>query len=168
MEWGREGRTWRGGFRKKQVQQVCPVTESITPRKPTYPRAHPDQPWEAAPVTTRFLDPDAGRQAAKRRAPTCMWTRTHTVACASLGDSASVCVEICKRGDPWVYVSTHSEVAYASPGTGDHGVRWEHHCPEQGASGQSLRLLTGFRDSSFQGSSRSSCFWRHPGANSDG
>ena len=52
---------------------------------------------------------------------------------------------------------THSEVAYASPGTGDHGVRGEHHCPEQGASGQSLRLLTGFSDSSFQRSSRSSC-----------
>lgn len=40
--------------------------------------------------------------------------------------------------------------------------------PSKGRGDKSLRLWSGFNASSFQGSTRSSCFWRHPGANSDG
>lgn len=40
--------------------------------------------------------------------------------------------------------------------------------PSKGRVDKSLRLWSAFNASPFQGSTRSSCFWRHPGANSAG
>lgn len=115
-----------------------------------------------------------GRQVAK--------SRTHACVCMSCEpactqqpvhpqcDSASVRAEICEPGGALMCVRVHAwrSQALCGVGVGSSGVRGRRHFPERGASGQSLRLWTGFNDSSFQGSSRSSCFWRHPGANSDG
>lgn len=61
----------------------------------------------------------------------------------------------CMRKDPWF------------EGGGD-GLAGDPAFPQQGASGQSLRLWSGFNASPFQGSSGSSCSWRHPGADSAG
>lgn len=47
-------------------------------------------------------------------------------------------------------VSTGAGVAYASPGTGDIRILGGHHCPEQGASGQSLNFGLASSDSSFR------------------
>ena len=52
----------------------------------------------------------------------------------------------------------------------DEGQRWRAgegvRFLEQGVSGGFLRLWSSFNALPFQGSSRSSCFWRHPGSDS--
>lgn len=74
-----------------------------------------------------------------------------------MGAQERVCACVCERAH------VHQQRSL------DVGQRWqapEGVVPEQGESGEFLRLWSGFNALPFQGSSASSCFWRHTGADS--
>lgn len=78
----------------------------------------------------------------------CECARAETCDRGVTEECAPVCA--CMRQDPWF------------EGRGD-GLAGDPAFPQQGASGQSLRLWSGFNASPFRGSSASSCSWRQPG-----
>lgn len=169
---GREGRTRRGGFRQKQRRQVCPADKSITPRKPTYTRAHPNLPGkQLRALRHAWTWAQGGRwpNAAHPYSRTCVSVNPRARGSLYiLGVTARVCARKSVSVRARECVCMHARRTRAlRPAPGDGGARGGRHSPERGASGQSLRLWIGFNNSSFRGRSRSSCFWRHPGANSD-